>query len=95
METKCPICPNESQCGLKTSLKSQAGHGGFKDPSLDRTKGTAGPYWPEGTWNAFAERSKKAAVSQGCLHPDDVAKLADEITQKKKDAGELVLHNSH
>lgn len=88
MENKCPMCFGGSSCNLKEQLKSQGENGGSTEKNLDRTKG-GGPFWPETSWNGFAERVKKAA-DEGCLHPDEVKKLADKITADKKKAGELI-----
>ncbi len=87
-DKKCPMCFGESPCSLKEQLKSQDKNGGCTDKNLIKEKG-AGPFWPETTWNGFAERVKKAA-DNGCLHPDEVKELANNITVNKKEAGELI-----
>lgn len=82
------MCFGETLCSLKEQLKSQGNNGGCTDKNLIREKG-AGPFWPETTWNGFAERVKKAA-NNGCLHPDEVRELVDKITADKREAGELI-----
>lgn len=83
------MCFSESSCVLREQLKSQNQNGGCADKNLVRENG-GGPFWKETAWNGFAERVKKAADNDGCLHPDEVKKLADKITADKKEAGELV-----